>query len=81
MAQRPVTMLEAGERAKIVAIKGQDARSLRKLTVFGLLPGMEIEVMQTFPVYVLRIDNTQLALDREAASGIMVIKVLKSKGK
>ncbi|HWR43287.1 FeoA family protein [Sporomusa sp.] len=74
MIEESVTMLQAGEKARIVAISSQDCRNMRKLTVFGLLPGMEIEVVQTSPVYVLRIDNTQLALDREAALGIIVVK-------
>ncbi|SMD05996.1 FeoA family protein [Sporomusa malonica] len=74
MTEQSVTALKAGERARIVAINSQDSVNMRKLTVFGLLPGMEIEVVQTFPAYVLKIDNTQLALDHEAAIGIIVVK-------
>ena len=70
--QQPVIMLRPGERAKIIAVYTPDDRQLRKLTVFGLLPGADIEVLQTAPVYVLRIDNTELALDYETAVGILV---------
>lgn len=73
MTEQSVTELKTGEKAKVVAIHGQNATSIRKLIVFGLLPGMEIEVLQTFPVYVLKIENTQLALDYEAALGITVV--------
>lgn len=75
MTKQSVTKLKPGEKAKIVAINGQDVRGLRKLTVFGLLPGVEIEVIQTSPAYVLKIGNTELALDHEAAFGITVIRV------
>lgn len=74
MTAQSVVTLRAGEKARIVSINGQHAGNVRKLTIFGLLPGMEIEVVQTCPVYVLNIDNTQLALDREAARAIIVTK-------
>lgn len=74
MTELSVTALKTGERARIVAINSRDSVNTRKLTVFGLLPGTEIEVVQTFPAYVLKIDNTQLALDHEAAAGIIVVK-------
>ncbi|QDR80374.1 FeoA family protein [Sporomusa termitida] len=69
---KPVIMLRAGETAKIIAVRSHDDQHMRKLTVFGLLPGADIEVLQTAPVYVLRIDNTELALDYETAAGILV---------
>ena len=72
MAGLSVTALTTGQKARVIAIQGNNAANLRKLIVFGLLPGREIEVLQTFPVYVLKIDNTQLALDYEAAQGITV---------
>lgn len=71
--EKSVTQLKTGEKARIIAIHGQSPANIRKLIVFGLLPGREIEVLQTFPVYVLKIDNTTLALDYEAATGIGVL--------
>lgn len=81
MTEQSVTELKTGEKAKVVAIHGQNAAGMRKLIVFGLLPGREIEVLQTFPAYVLKIDNTQLALDYEAAFGITVAKMAGKKNK
>jgi Fe2+ transport system protein FeoA len=49
MPEQSVTQLKKGDRAKIIAIHEQNATTIRKLIVFGLLPGKEIEVMQTFP--------------------------------
>ncbi|MBP2662376.1 MAG: FeoA domain protein [Firmicutes bacterium] len=73
MTEQSVTELKTGEKARVIAIHGQNDASIRKLIVFGVLPGMELEVLQTFPAYVLKIDNTQLALDYEAAFGIIVV--------
>jgi Fe2+ transport system protein FeoA len=73
MIEQSVTQLKKGEKARVIAIHGPNPSSIRKLIVFGLLPGREIEVVQTVPVYVLKIDNTLLALDYEAAYGITVL--------
>ncbi|HWR05358.1 FeoA family protein [Sporomusa sp.] len=81
MIEESVIMLRAGETARIIAISSLDYSNMKKLTVFGLLPGVEIEVVQTTPVYVIRIDNTELALDRETAAGILVTKSLPGRRK
>ena len=79
MTEQSVTELKPGEKARVIAIHGQSSTSSRKLIVFGLLPGREIEVLQTFPAYVLKIENTQLALDYEAAFGITVVRCQSNK--
>ena len=73
MIEQSVTQLKRGSKARIIAIRGQSPANIRKLIVFGLLPGREVEILQTFPAYVLKIDNTMLALDYEAAAGIIVL--------
>ena len=69
-----ITSLSRGEKAKIITIETESGTQLRKLAAFGLLPGVEVEVLQTFPAYVLQLDYTQLALDYEIASNIIVKK-------
>ena len=59
---------------RVVSLLPADKSQLRKLTAFGVLPGAEIELLQTSPVYVLRIGYTQIALDYEIAKNIIVIK-------
>jgi Fe2+ transport system protein FeoA len=66
--------LARGDKAQIVTIEPRQGNHLRKLAAFGLLPGVQVEVLQTFPVFVLQIDYTQLALDEEMASSIIVQK-------
>ena len=69
----PLVNLRRGDKAIIAALPA-DERHLHKLLVFGVLPGTEIEVLQVFPGYVIGVDNTMLALDREIAGTIIVIK-------
>jgi Fe2+ transport system protein FeoA len=66
--------LKPGDRARIGSLLSVNKGHLRKLTVFGILPGVEIEVLQISPTYVLRIEHTQLALDSEIAKNIFVWK-------
>lgn len=74
MAQHmSITKLKPGESAHIVALP-TDKSHLRKLISFGILPGVQVEVLQISPVYVLRIEYTQLAIDFAVAKNIIVEK-------
>lgn len=63
--------LESGERAEVVSLQGESARQNR-LAVFGLAPGSEITLLQRRPAFVVRIGETELALDGEIARDILV---------
>lgn len=74
MAKRtPLVKLRRGEKALVAELPADKSR-LQKLLVFGVLPGTEIEMLQVFPGYVLAVGNTMLALDREIAESILVVK-------
>jgi DtxR family Mn-dependent transcriptional regulator/ferrous iron transport protein A len=47
-------------------------RSRDTLAVFGLVPGADFELLQKSPAFVLRVGETELALDSEVASRILV---------
>ncbi|MCX7711860.1 MAG: ferrous iron transport protein A [Clostridia bacterium] len=68
----PLTMLKAGQEAKIVTVKTEDNQKLRKLAAFGIFPGTEIQVIQCYPSIVIQAGFTQIALDSEIASEIIV---------
>lgn len=72
----PLTKLHKGDAAVIIGLLTRDVRHLRKLMVFGILPGTQIIVLQTFPAWVLQISHTQLALDHEIADKILVSNIL-----
>jgi DtxR family Mn-dependent transcriptional regulator/ferrous iron transport protein A len=62
--------LERGARARVLHLHGERARDA--LAVFGLVPGADFELLQKSPAFVLRVGETELALDREVASRILV---------
>lgn len=63
---------KAGDVIRIVELKLADNNHVRKLTAFGLLPGIELKVVQTFPAIVLLVGHSQIALDYEIARLIIV---------
>lgn len=67
----PLACLRPGEKAVVAALPA-GRRHLARLLAFGILPGSAIEVLQTFPVYVLAIGHTRLAIDKEIAGSILV---------
>ena len=69
-----IVKLRAGKKVRVVRLLPADEVQLRKLIAFGILPGMEIEILQTYPTYVLRVGYTQIALDYEIAKNIMVMR-------
>jgi Fe2+ transport system protein FeoA len=69
----PLTKLRRGDKATVVGLPADD-RHLRKLVAFGVLPGTDILLLQTFPGYVLSVGNTVLAVDKEIAGSILVRK-------
>ncbi len=67
-----VADLAAGEEAWVVEINYQDPRQLRKLLAVGILPGTRITLLQHFPVYVLQVGWTKIALDKRLAQAVWV---------
>lgn len=64
--------LRAGERAELLELTCMSSSRRNTLTVFGLIPGTEITLLQRSPSFVIRVGETELGLDREIAEGIYV---------
>jgi Fe2+ transport system protein FeoA len=64
--------MRGGERAKVLCLGGGSSSRNNSLAVFGLVPGAEVTVVQQRPSCVLRVGETELALDTEIASDILV---------
>lgn len=62
--------LAAGSRARVLHLAGE--RSRDALAVFGLVPGAELELLQRSPAFVLRVGETELALDAAVAARILI---------
>jgi len=67
----PLAALRPGEKAIVAALPNARPH-LARLLAFGILPGTAVEVLQTFPVYVVAIGHTRLAIDKEIASTVLV---------
>jgi len=67
----------AGDRVIVGSIEAGAAR-IDRLASIGILPGVELRVQQTRPVVVVECDETVLALERDIAAQIAVIRVVES---
>lgn len=71
---KPIVRCKKDDRVQVVRLLLYSDDHLRKITAFGILPGVNIEVLQTYPVYVLKVGCTQIALDYEIAKNIIVTR-------
>lgn len=69
-----ITNLKKGEEGIIKEINTEDKSTLRKLMAMGILPGMKLKMIQTFPSYVFQVGYTQVAVDKDIASVIIIDK-------
>ncbi len=69
---RTLDTLLPGVRGRIVCLGRQGPSRPNTLAVFGLVPGAEVEVLQRRPTCVVRIGETDLALDADIAREILV---------
>jgi len=68
----PLTHLSEGERGCVTCLQDPGGAAAAKLAALGVLPGVELELIQRFPAFVFRIGYADLAVDTELASGIRV---------
>lgn len=71
-AAKTVREMKPGDHATVLCVGGRKASRQNALAVFGLVPGAEIVLVQHRPACVIRIGETELALDREIALEILV---------
>ena len=71
----PLTELNIGGDARIVFISSKYHARLDRLSSLGIVPGSIIRLHQKQPTYLIKIGETELALDRELAKEIYVKKM------
>ena len=72
MTAQPLTTLAVGQQAEILAITSTQAGRLAHLSAYGVVPGSFIRLYQRHFAYVILINETEIALDGDVASEIMV---------
>ncbi len=68
----PLCELSPGDRGRVAYLRTGDSQRLQKLLTLGILPGVELEMLQRFPSFVFSIGHSQMAVDREMAEGIQI---------
>ncbi len=68
----PLLQLRPGQEAEVVSVGESHPEQTLHLSHFGLLPGMTLRLRQTKPVPIVRIAETDLALDAAVAAEIFV---------
>jgi DtxR family transcriptional regulator, Mn-dependent transcriptional regulator len=67
--------LEVADEIRISFLRIDNPVLISKLVSFGIAPGKKIKIRQKFPVYVIQIENTQVALEQDIATGIYGLKL------
>lgn len=70
--QVSIADLKKGQEGIIAELDTKNKNILRKLMSMGILPGMNVKMIQAFPAYVFQVGYTQVAVDKEIASVILV---------
>lgn len=70
-----LTELNPGEKGEVVEIAAEKGSRRNTLAVYGLIPGSQFSLLQKKPSFVIRIGETELALDVEIAHDILVRRV------
>jgi DtxR family Mn-dependent transcriptional regulator len=68
---RLTTLLE-GARGRVSGLEDPGGRPAGKLAALGVLPGVELELIQRYPAFVFRIGYAEFAVDRELAERIHI---------
>lgn len=69
-----LTDLTPGESGRIVFIAPKEHRRLDKLSSFGVIPGSVIKLRQKTPSFIIKVGETDLAIDANMAKEIYVKK-------
>jgi len=68
----PLTLVKPGEKGKISYIQAEDKNKLQTIMAMGILPGMDISLLQNFPSYLFKVGNSQFAVDENIAKDVYV---------
>jgi len=67
-----LSTLAEGDRGRVTCLEDPGSAEARKLAALGILPGIDLILVQRTPAYVLRTGHTELALDAGLASQVRV---------
>ena len=68
----PLSLLKPGQSAEVVELKSRDPARLDRLSAFGLSPGSMVQMEQVLPALIFRVGETEISVDQDVASEILV---------
>lgn len=69
---RTLADLDAGDSAQVDCIECESPARCDRLTAYGLVRGQTVTLLQRQPAFVIRVDETELALDESIARCVHV---------
>lgn len=71
----PLSKLGPGDVSKIVYVLTTKHPQIHRLMSFGIVPGVSITVHEVFPSFVIKVEETLVALEKEIADEIHVKRI------
>lgn len=68
----PLPALAEGDRGHVTCLEQPGGAAAATLSGLGILPGVEVELVQRFPAFVLRIGYAEVGLDEQLACRVRV---------
>jgi DtxR family Mn-dependent transcriptional regulator len=68
----PLSQMAPGEVGRIAYITSKKHHRLQRLMAMGFIPSISIKLIQRFPSFVIQVEETQIALDKDMADEIFV---------
>ena len=67
-----LSALKNGQNGKIAYFNMREEEKMQKMLAMGVLPGIPVKLVQSYPSYVFDLNHTRYAVDREIADSIYV---------
>lgn len=67
-----LSSLQNGQSGKIAYFDMREEKKMQKMLAMGVLPGISVKLVQSYPSYVFDLDHTRYAVDTEIADSIYV---------
>ncbi len=77
---QPLTTLPVGGTARITFIAPRANKRLERLAALGVVPGTKLVLKQKSPAYVIRADQTDIAIEEDVAKDIFVREITVDEG-
>jgi Fe2+ transport system protein FeoA len=71
----PLASVRPGERVHVQGLDELPAWQCNQLTAYGLAPGRQVEVVQSRPVVIVRVDHVEVAFEPPLARAIRVTRL------